>query len=257
MRRLDWGEQDSHVLVAGPYRLDRARPESLRAAFMAQAKIGTADHKADFFRAKHNRDVEAALKVVRKTLDTCYLHRVEQMQKEMGSNAPVFVAPVRKDGHNAMAATAASYLGEMLNQQVDKKIVEQPGNTRKDMVKISKLFEFPSFSGDVEPGRHYIVVDDMVGLGSTIAELRSYIIRKGGIYDFACCLASPSGQDHLINPFPFQEGLVRKSIGDGLVKQFEEKTGINIASLTRKESFLLAGDKARETLPKFLLNGLN
>lgn len=37
------------------------------------------------------------------------------------------------------------------------------------------------FDGDVVAGQHHVLVDDFVGQGGTLANLRGYIIAKGGL----------------------------------------------------------------------------
>lgn len=250
MRRLDWKNIDSPVLVAGPYRLDRAKPH-LRESFQDQSKIGTADHKKTFFRAKYGQDAEAAKSVVEATFDDIYLTRVRLMLHTLdaqGIERPILVAPSREGGRNALACAAAEYLGGRLGLEVDTNITQLESPSRKAMYKLDKLFNFPAFSGSVVPDRHYVPVDDMLGTGGTIAELRSYIMNNGGKYAFSCCMASSSGQDHLLNNTPKQVSDIVEALGQNVTEWFQATAQIRLSALTRVESYLLAGGTAKAKL---------
>jgi hypothetical protein len=38
----------------------------------------------------------------------------------------------------------------------------------------------PAFTGSIEQGKDYLLIDDHVGLGGTLANLRGYIETQGG-----------------------------------------------------------------------------
>ena len=257
MRRESWNNTRSPIFVAGPYKLSRAKP-CLKPIFDQNAQIGTSDHGKVFFRAKYGKNVDAALEVVNATLNELYLTRIkiylEALEKQ-GISKPILVAPERETGQNALASIAAKQLASRLGLEFDDNIVQLPSQTRKGLSKISKLFEFPGFDGSVAKGRYYIAVDDMIGTGATIAELRSYIIRNGGQYAFGCALASSSGTDHLINSSEDQKSAILNNLGQTMTEWFERTTDVAIDTLTRVESFILAGEKARALIPEMAQKG--
>ena len=65
--------------------------------------------------------------------------------------------------------------------------------------RLVKLFNPPEFMGKVEPGRSYILVDDMITTGSTLAALHSYIRSNGGHVLTSVCMASGTGNDVQLN----------------------------------------------------------
>lgn len=44
-----------------------------------------------------------------------------------------------------------------------------------------RLARQPLFDGDVIEGQEYLIVDDFIGMGGTIANLRGYIVSQGGV----------------------------------------------------------------------------
>jgi hypothetical protein len=162
-----------------------------------------------------------------------------------GIKYPVLVAPKKENGSNVLPSAAAQYISEMLDLEFDTGVIQLPGGKRKEARSLNRLFNFPRFAGEVRRGRHYIAFDDMIGTGATLAEIRSYILKNGGKYAFSCCLASASGEDHLINNTPEQVSRIINSLGQTLSDWFEKKAGTGLQTLTRVESFLLIDEKIK------------
>lgn len=249
MQRIPWKSEDCPVLVAGPYKVKLAKP-AIRKAFEEQAKVGTADTK-DFYRAKYNCDAEAALEVATRTLDTLYLTRMKLMLASLqctGEKPPILIVPRKPDSQNVLAVSAAHYLAKELGLEVDADIYETTNVSRKSLTKLDKLIHLPHFTGNVQAGRSYIAVDDMVRSGGTFAEMRSHIERNGGRFLFACSMASSSGKDHILNSTESHIIPLLNAIGSDIAAWFEQRTGNPLDTLTASETYILSSPVVREQI---------
>jgi hypothetical protein len=64
--------------------------------------------------------------------------------------------------------------------EIDESIVQTNKAARTKKNEALRLAVRPEFDGKVEPGREYILIDDAIGQGGTISELRFYIESNGG-----------------------------------------------------------------------------
>ena len=112
--------------------------------------------------------------------------------------------------------------------QVDCNIVQinEPKHTSKDA--IGRILSRGDFEGAVQPGRSYIIVDDVVTQGGTLSELRNYIESNGGKVACASTLS--------FSKFSMQLGIKRDTI-----LELERKFGRNDAEKVIRE--LGVGDK--------------
>jgi phosphoribosylpyrophosphate synthetase len=91
------------------------------------------------------------------------------------------VSAIEKTGFNAIPDAMEHEIGKRLGFPVDT----------GDLVQINKVAHNPrdrlapagnaaAFWGEVKQGRDYVLVDDHVGLGGTLANMRGYIEANGG-----------------------------------------------------------------------------
>ncbi len=83
-------------------------------------------------------------------------------------------------GRNAIPQAYAEYLGHALGLDVDNTLVQANRPQRTGQGGEYRLSVHSEFDGPVEPGRAYLMVDDNVTQGGTLADLRSYIEHRGG-----------------------------------------------------------------------------
>lgn len=249
MMRLSW-ERECRVLVASPIKVERASP-CIRDKFLQLAKEGIGDDN-DFYRSTRNQDIEAAQRLVQKTLDQLYLARIRifiNMLPKINGLCPILIAPLREGSKNVLTKKAAHQIAHILGLEVDNKIVEIPkGFSRKSQRGLGKLLNLPSYDGVVEEGRFYLATDDVIRTGGTLAELRSFIEIRGGYFAGACSLASVSGQDHVLNNTPEQLSLVEQSLTAEMIKWFENRFCNPIDRLTASEAYLLATEPVKSEI---------
>ena len=124
-------------------------------------------------------DDEAAHTLVVETLSA---EAVRQLLAILGEDRPFLASAhaFERDGVNAIPEALADELAGLTGLQVDGSIVQTNivGHTGADG--FSRLARQAIFSGDVVPGASYALVDDFIGQGGTLANLRGYIESNGG-----------------------------------------------------------------------------
>lgn len=87
------------------------------------------------------------------------------------------------------------------------------------------------FEGEVIKGGDYVLVDDAITMGGTMAETANYIQRNGGNVKGIICLTNAS-RGNTLYADPKSVSILKERFGDELEKHF----GIKIESLTRPEA---------------------
>ena len=87
---------------------------------------------------------------------------------------------VERDGLNAIPEALAEFLAERLDWPVDPGVIQINivGHTGADG--FVRLARQARFDGPVESQTEYFLVDDFIGQGGTLANMRSFILGKGG-----------------------------------------------------------------------------
>ena len=92
---------------------------------------------------------------------------------------PVLVSAhaYERDGVNAIPAALAAVLSERLGVPFDTGIVQTNVVSHTGADGYGRLARQAAFEGEVAPGREYVMVDDFVGQGGTLANLRGWVER--------------------------------------------------------------------------------
>lgn len=157
--RLPWPTDFPNVITHTTVKVRDAMPE------YAAAKSGDAD--AALTLAIHLLSEDAVSQIA-----------------ELVSGFDAILVPVVADetlGFNAIPDAMAQVLGRELNLTVASGGIVQTnkvGHTRAPS--FQRMVTPAEFEGPVDPGRAYVLVDDHVGLGGTLANLRGYIEARGG-----------------------------------------------------------------------------
>lgn len=132
------------------------------------------------YAAAKSGDAEAAKALVEELLSGEATERLDQL---MVDRHAVFVAVTADevDGFNAIPDALAQALGARLGLMVAGGEIAQAdkvGHTRADGW--HRLVTPAVFTGVAVPGTNYVLVDDHVGFGGTLANLRGFIECEGG-----------------------------------------------------------------------------
>ncbi|GHV40014.1 hypothetical protein FACS1894187_20520 [Synergistales bacterium] len=85
-----------------------------------------------------------------------------------------------QSGENAIPRALTEYIGELTGLEVSDGIVQTVKVGRTGSSSWYRMANRPKFDGQVQAGRKYIIVDDVVTQGGTLSELRRYIEANGG-----------------------------------------------------------------------------
>ena len=140
----------------------------------------------EFERAKSG-DAIAAFSVVQKCVKQSRIN--EMVEKHPDST----LLPIL--GRNALPLALAQAIGLPIWKNV---FIFSP-IPRKNMMAIQRLIHKPFFWGNIQPGKKYILVDDVITQGGTIAALREYVLSQGGKVVAVVALAFSIGS-HYIAP---------------------------------------------------------
>jgi hypothetical protein len=130
------------------------------------------------YRAAKSGDAVAAGRLVADTLNQPIIAQLSRY----GSESPILVSAhaYEAEGVNAIPEALADELGNRLDWPVESNIVQinVVGHTGADG--FTRLARQAAFDGEVKPGAAYVLVDDFVGQGGTLANLRGHVLAGGG-----------------------------------------------------------------------------
>jgi len=183
-----------------------------------------------------------------KQLVTDVLHdpTVERLRRIIGGREVTLVPvhAVESSGINKIPAVMAEVLSERLGTPVAGDIVQsnRAGHTGASGYK--RLAFPPLFEGDVSRGREYFLVDDFVGQGGTLANLKGFIERAGGRVSGATTLTGkPYSAKLALNAATLTR--LRERHGPELEKWWIRQYGYGFDALTESEArYLVRADDA-------------
>jgi len=166
------------------------------------------------YRAAKSGDADAAYRLVRDTLSPT---AVASLRELIGNGRPVLVSAhaLERDGVNAIPEALADELGSLLALPVDSSVVQTNVVSHTGADGFARLARQAAFAGEITPGADYLMVDDFVGQGGTLANLRGLIESRGGRVIAATAL---TGKPHsaILAPTPAQLSLLRNKHGQDL-----------------------------------------
>lgn len=207
-------------------------------------------HGHEDYPAAKTGDTEAAFRLVTRYLDPLVVRQLAQFAAS-GRVTLVSAHAVEKTGVNAIPEVMAGLLGDHLGWPVDHQIVQTNivSHTRADG--FSRLARQAAFGGEVRSGETYFLVDDFVGQGGTLANLRGWIMANGGRVAGATVLTGKPYSAKLPVDNSQIDELKRKH-GDDLREWWQARFGFDYECLTRSEARYLirtpSADRIRNRL---------
>jgi hypothetical protein len=210
-----------------------------------QRKQGAAQYRS----AKRDSDFHAAGAIVRRCVNDETMDRIVDAVWTAGE-APTIVPPHppffdgEADGHralsqryppNALPDAYVAHLENVLGGTVDTDIVQAARVGRTELKQFPRFLWQPRFEGGVRAGAPYIVADDVMTMGGTLAALRSHIVKGGGRVIAVTALAHAEGFDQ---PFAVREQTLSQLLdlyGNGLSELWKERIGHDPRFLTENE----------------------
>lgn len=163
--------------------------------------------RPQYEQAKRAGDMTAAVSLVQRCANDAVIDLiVDALLKGAGEPTIVFPHPSFDDEDadgaksvqqrrpsNAIPFAFGNYLGQVLGCTVNVSIVQAARSSRTKLGLFPRFLWQPRFVGDVIPGAPYILADDVVTSGGTLAALRTHILQGGGVVIAATSLSHKDG----------------------------------------------------------------
>lgn len=186
------------------------------------------------YRAAKAGDVPAARRLVEAMLS----ERVAAALRAMVSDTKPLLTSVHAYeavGINRIPAVFAEVLAERLGLRAEESVVQTNRTGHTGASGYHRLAYPALFDGEVELGRAYVLVDDFVGQGGTLANLKGFIENKGGRAILATTLTGKPYSARL-TPAAATLRALRAKHGDELETWWKEALGYGFAHLSESEA---------------------
>lgn len=195
--------------------------------------------------AKSGDDVAATHLVL-----TCLnLAQVVALNQLVAGKRPTLVSAhaMERHGVNAIPEVFADELGRLLSWPVDTGIVQTNVVSHTGANGFWRLARQAEFDGTVQAGCDYVLVDDFVGMGGTLANLKGHIETLGGNVLAAVAL---TGKTHSAKLAPTPERLneLRKRHGTEFENWWIGHFAHSFDALTESEARYLARTETADTI---------
>ena len=212
-----------------------AEPETMRHLDYADAKAG---------------DAAAAARLVRALVGEAQIAAVKGLIAGAGESGSPVLASVHAHEHesvNAIPVALTALLGERLRLESESAIVQTNIVAHTGADGYGRLARQARFDGDVAKGCGYVMVDDFIGQGGTLANLRGWIEKRGGKVVGAVALTGKPFSARL-NPSEEQLHELRERHGPDFEKWWREHFGHSFDCLTQSECRYLARSPDVDTI---------
>ena len=203
----------------------------------------------DYSRAKAG-DVRAATSLVSRMVDETEVDTVRTLIAAVSTNDTLMFVSAHayeRHGVNAIPGALASFLSERTGIPYETVVVQTNIVSHTSADGYGRLARQACFGGKVDRGREYVMVDDFVGQGGTLANLRGWIEKQGGRAVGAIVL---TGKPYSAKLSPSKEQLyaLRQRHGSDFEEWWQEHFRHSFDCLTQSEARYLARSPDVDTI---------
>jgi hypothetical protein len=191
-------------------------------------------------------DGTAALALVGDTINAA---KIEELRELLAGQAPILVSAhaFEQEGVNAIPEIFADQLGDALSWPVDSNVVQTNVVAHTGADGFSRLARQAEFDGPIQAGAVYVMVDDFIGMGGTLANLKGYIESNGARVLAAVALTGkPHSARLALTPQRLDE--LRSKHGAELEHWWQERFGHAFDALTESEARYLVRTADADTI---------
>lgn len=206
---------------------------------LALASYNAMINHPNYRAAKDGTDEEGALDLIFDLAENAPRGlAMDRLQDVIGDRWPIVVAVHAEEaaGRNKIPMAYAAFLeGAAFGLTLDEGIVQTNVVDHTNAPSIyHRMTAEPTFEGKVEASRAYLIVDDTMTAGATLAALRGFVESQGGSVIGASIVASPIGNLEIsLSPSTLRR-LQRKH--PGLDDYWQETFGWGLQGLTEGEA---------------------
>lgn len=215
-----------------PFRASRSPWKSFPPVAFHASERSVKQHAA--YAAAKSGDLGAAAKLV----EALVSNEAIDTLAAMSARGRPLLAPVyaeEADGKNVIPLALARYLAAALDWDVETALIQSNRVGRTGQDGYFRLAVQPLFAGPAQAGQRYVLVDDFLGQGATLANLRGHIESRGGIVVGATTLTGkPVSAMLALSPSTLAE--LRALHGKDLETWWRGIFGYGFESLTESEA---------------------
>ena len=192
----------------------------------------------------------AAANLVDSLVDEAEISSVGTLLSKVSENGnPILVSAnaYERQGFNAIPSALAKLLSKRLGIPFDTTIVQTNIVSHTGADGYGRLARQAAFEGKIARAHEYVMVDDFIGQGGTLANLRGWIEMQGGKVIGAVAL---TGKPYSATLNPSQEQLheLRQKHGPDFEKWWKEHFGHSFDCLTQSEARYLTRSPDADTI---------
>lgn len=187
------------------------------------------------YQAAKGGDLTAAVALVDDYLNDGALDEIGKLLAPHENVRLLPVHAVEMSGRNKLPAAYAAWLEQAFGLPIEYGIVQADKVGRTGADGFERLVKSVRFDGEVVAGQKYLLIDDAVTQGGTIADLRGYIESSGGIVVGVTALMGKPHSARLAITKPTL-GQLRKSLGRDFEAWWQEQFGYDFSKLTESEA---------------------
>ena len=151
--------------------------------------------------------------------------------------APVLVGvhAYESEGVNAIPVALARLLEQRLEVECEDRVVQSNVVSHTGADGFGRLARQAAFTGEILPEREYVMLDDFIGQGGTLANLRGWVETSGATVIGAVGLTGKA-YSAVLNPSREQLHALRQKHGTALEQWWRERFGHAFDCLTQSEA---------------------
>ncbi len=172
------------------------------------------------------------------------------LSKDRFSKESIFVSPFAREstGDNAIPQVMSEVFALVCGASADRGLVQITKVYHTGAAPMERLALRPQFAGPVVLGAHYVLLDDVVSLGGTLAELAHYIQINGGVVRDIAVIVN-AGRNKSLSPDSKTLRILNERFGNEIIEIF----GIHINALTANEAQYLVGFRSVDEIRNRLI----
>lgn len=202
---------------------------------LRNGNLGELKQQPEYAVAKSG-DAKAALSLADRIIRPEFVEAVSRMGA--GHPRPVLLPVLAEEsvGDNRIPLAFAEVLSERLGWQVERDILQINRAWHTDAGADHRLIARCLFDGTVEPDAGYILIDDTLTMGGTLADLRGFIMSKGAVPLGATAAVAHEGALRLPIRDKMREDIFARHGKDAVQEFVNEEFGYGIECLTQGEA---------------------
>lgn len=186
------------------------------------------------YKAAKAGDTAAAGRLVRDVVTEADLAKLKKLVGDT-TDLVVAVHAEEQSGRNKIPVAFATLIEQKLGIEADLSIVQAKKVNRGGADGVARLIKTVPFSGNVEAGKRYLLVDDTLTQGGTLASLKGYIEENGGdVVGASTLMGKQYSAKMALQPDTLAN--LQKIAGKDFEQWWNEALGYSFSELTESEA---------------------